>query len=108
VHRTASELFVEAHARYPSMGVSTVYRGLTRLRDLGFVAEILVPGASSAVYERAAPPHAHFRCTRCGTVLDVRYQLSDDVLLQVSEATGTRISDVSLTFHGTCHACSAP
>ncbi len=108
VHRTASELFIEAHARYPSMGVSTVYRGLTRLRDLGLVAEILVPGANSAVYERAAPSHAHFRCTACGTVLDVHYRLSTEVLQEVSEQIDNPISDFSLTFHGTCQACSAP
>ncbi len=78
VHRTAGELFIEAHARYPAMGVSTVYRGLTRLRDLGLIAEIQLPGASSAVYERAVPSHID-----------------------------NPISDVSLTFHGTCQACSA-
>lgn len=108
VHRTASELFIEAHEKYPAMGVSTVYRGLMRLRDLGFVAEIFLPGASSAVYERAAPPHAHFRCTQCGTVEDVRYSLSGEVLQEISRRIAGTISDVSLTFHGTCTACARP
>jgi len=106
VHRTAGELFIEAHARYPSMGVSTVYRGLMRLRDLGLIAEIQLPGASSAVYERAAASHAHYRCTSCGTVLDVQYRLSSDVLLQVAAQIDNPISDFSLTFHGTCRACT--
>jgi Fe2+ or Zn2+ uptake regulation protein len=107
VHRTAGELFIEAHARYPAMGVSTVYRGLTRLRDLGLIAEIQLPGASSAVYERAVPSHAHYRCSTCGTVLDVPYRLSSEILQQVAAQIDNPISDVSLTFHGTCQACSA-
>ncbi len=107
MHRTAGELYIEAHARYPAMGVSTVYRGLTRLRDLGLVAEIQLPGASSAVYERAVPSHAHYRCSTCGTVLDVPYRLSSEILQQVAAQIDNPISDVSLTFHGTCQACSA-
>ena len=48
-HLTMNELFVEASARQPGIGHSTVYRGLIRLRQLGLISEILVPGAASAI-----------------------------------------------------------
>lgn len=105
-HRTVNALYVAAHKRHPGIGVSTVYRGLARLRDLGLVSEILVPGAGSAVYEKAASPHAHFRCSSCGDVQDVAYRLPSRVLRQLSSAQACEITDVTLAFHGICHACA--
>jgi len=106
-HRTASEVYASARERHPGIGVSTVYRGLTRLRDLGLVAEIVVPGAGSAVYEKAAPEHAHFRCSACADVQDVAYRLPGQVMRRLSLANENRISGASLTFHGLCRTCAA-
>lgn len=106
-HRTASDVYAAARERHPGIGVSTVYRGLTRLRDLGLVAEIVVPGAGSAVYERAAPAHAHFRCSACADVQDVAYRLPSAVLRRLSLANENRITGVSLAFHGLCRGCAA-
>jgi len=106
-HRTAHELYVEAHKRFPTMGISTVYRGLARLRDMGLVEEIVVPGGDSAVYERAAPPHTHFHFSSCGDVQDVAYQLPSNVLRRLSRAQANQITDVSVTFHGICRGCAS-
>ncbi|HTU83460.1 MAG TPA: transcriptional repressor [Candidatus Acidoferrales bacterium] len=105
VHLTTSELHLRARRRRPSIGFSTVYRGIARLRDLGLIDEIVVPGSEAAVYEQAAVPHAHFRCVSCGRVDDVEYRLTQHTLTALAKQTGARIDDVSLTLHGLCRSC---
>lgn len=104
-HLTTAELFARAKRRRPAIGFSTVYRGVVRLRDLGIIDEIVIPGSDSAVYEPAGPPHAHFRCTACGEVEDVDYRLPAPTLAALSKQTGADVRDVTLTLHGVCRAC---
>jgi Fe2+ or Zn2+ uptake regulation protein len=105
VHLTTSALFTLAKKRRPAIGFTTVYRGVQRLRDLGLIDEIVVPGSDAAVYEPAGAPHAHFRCVRCGLVEDVDYRLAPQTVSALARATGARIDEVSVTLHGECRAC---
>ena len=76
-HLTPSEIYAKALKRRPGIGFSTVYRGLERLRDLGLVSELYVPGVDAATYEPSGPRHAHFRCSECGEIEDVAYAIPD-------------------------------
>lgn len=105
VHLTTNELYARAKRRRPAIGFSTVYRGIARLRDLGLIDEIVVPGSDAAVYEPSAEPHAHFRCSRCGTVQDVEYALPAQTVAAIASQTGAHIVNVTLTLHGECEAC---
>ena len=106
-HLTMTDVFARAAERRPGIGYSTVYRGLVRLRDLGMIAEIVVPGADSATYEPVGPHHAHVRCTRCGTIDDVTYALPARVLRSVAQQTGYVVEAGAVTFQGRCGACRA-
>jgi Fe2+ or Zn2+ uptake regulation protein len=105
VHLTTSDVFARAKSRRPAIGFSTVYRGIQRLRDLALIDEIVVPGADAAVYELASPTHAHFRCDRCGTVVDVAYKITARAVAELAKASGARIDEAKLTLHGLCRAC---
>jgi len=106
-HLTTAELFARARAQRPAIGFSTVYRSIQRLRDLGLIDEIVVPGADAAVYELAGAPHAHFRCDRCGAVEDVAFKISPRTIVGIGQATGARIDEATLTLHGLCATCRA-
>jgi Fe2+ or Zn2+ uptake regulation protein len=105
-HLTMARLFELARERRPSIGFTTVYRALTRLRDLRLVSELAIPGAASAVYEPASHPHAHFRCTQCGRVDDVHYTLPASTTSRISSDNGFEIDSVELSLHGRCRACA--
>ena len=107
-HLTMAELFAQTSLRRPGIGFSTVYRGIVRLRDLGLISEIVVPGALSATYEPAAERHAHFLCTSCGTIEDVDYRLPPRVLRAVAEKSGVAVSAGLVNFEGQCAACAGP
>ncbi len=74
-HLTPTDIYAKAVERRPGIGISTVYRGLERLRDLGLVSELQVPGLDAATYEPSGPRHAHFRCSDCGEIEDVAYAI---------------------------------
>ncbi len=106
VHATVGEVFAVARQRRPRIGFSTVYRALARLRDLGLVAEVRVPGRGPAVYEPSRSSHAHFLCDRCGTVDDVDYALPAPILDEIAQRCGKGIAGAFLTLHGTCARCA--
>jgi Fe2+ or Zn2+ uptake regulation protein len=106
-HLTMPEVFALAAERRPGIGYSTVYRGLGRLRDLGLIAEIVVPGADAATYEPLAPKHAHVRCRECGRIDDVAYSLPPRVLRSVAAASGYAIDGGTVTFEGRCSVCES-
>ena len=105
-HATVGEVFAAARQRRPRIGFSTVYRALARLRDLGLVAEVRVPGRGPAVYEPSRSSHAHFLCDRCGTVDDVDYALPSSILDEIAQRCGKGIAGAFLTLHGTCARCA--
>lgn len=105
-HLTPAEIHAQALARRPGIGLTTVYRGLERLRDLGLIAEVSVPGATAARYEPAGPRHAHFRCSSCSTVHDVAYALPARTIATLASQHGFTIESESITFEGRCARCA--
>jgi Fur family transcriptional regulator, ferric uptake regulator len=104
-HLTSSEIYAQALKRRPGIGFSTVYRGLERLRDLGLVSELNVPGVDAATYEPSGPRHAHFRCSECGEIEDVAYAIPARTLKTLALEHGFKIESERVTFEGRCAAC---
>lgn len=104
-HLTMADVFKTATRRRPGIGYSTVYRGLVRLRELGLISEIAVPGSEGATYEPFGPAHAHFRCIGCGSIEDVAYALSPHVLRKVTREHGFEVTAGTVTFEGRCGHC---
>jgi Fe2+ or Zn2+ uptake regulation protein len=106
-HLTPSEIHMKALARQPGIGLTTVYRGLERLRDLGLISEVSVPGAPAATYEPAGPQHAHFRCTVCNGIEDIAFALPKRTIANLAAERGVTIESESVTFGGRCASCSS-
>jgi Fe2+ or Zn2+ uptake regulation protein len=104
-HLTAQEIWVRARAFQPRIGFATVHRGLIRLHELGAVMKIDVPGEASAVYEPAAGPHAHFRCSGCGAIHDLEFAVPAATVRALSEKHGVAIENEAVTFTGRCAGC---
>jgi Fur family ferric uptake transcriptional regulator len=106
-HLTPTDIYAKAVERRPGIGISTVYRGLERLRELGLVAELYVPGVDAATYEPSGPRHAHFRCSACGAIEDVAYAIPPRTLKALALEHGFAIDSERVTFEGCCAACRA-
>jgi len=107
-HLTPSDLLALARFRRPRFGYATLYRALGRLRDLGLVAEVSLPGADAAVYEAVASEHAHFRCARCGLIADVPFALSPATLREIATRERIDVTGAAISFNGVCADCRVP
>jgi len=105
-HLTAQQIWVRARARQPRIGFATVQRGLIRLHELGAVMKIDVPGEASAVYEPAASPHAHFRCSRCGLLTDFDFAVPTETVSILARKHNVAIDSETVTFTGRCAGCA--
>ena len=104
-HLTAQQIWARARAQRPRIGFATVHRGLLRLHEMGAVMKIAVPGEASAIYEPAAAPHAHFRCTGCGAIEDLDFALPAETLASLSRRNGIAIEREEITLSGRCKNC---
>lgn len=105
-HAPAGEIYSAAKRLKSGIGYSTVYRALDRLRAMGLVSEVRVPGNSSALYEAVRESHAHFRCERCGQIDDIDYELPVAEADAVARQAGVAVMTVTLTFNGLCAGCT--
>ena len=106
-HLTPAQIYTKALKRRPGIGFSTVYRGLERLRDLGLISELRVPGVEAATYEPSGPRHAHFRCSECGEIEDVAYVVPPRTLKTLAMQHGFTIENERVTFEGRCTDCGS-
>ena len=68
-HQTAEELAAVVQKRAPDIHLSTIYRNLEDLQELGVVVHAHL-GHGPSTYHLAASAHGHFVCEACGVVIE--------------------------------------
>ena len=70
-HISAEEIHTRVTSKYPNINISTVYRTLELLKELGLVYELDL-GAGQVRYHPAEKGHHHHLvCQKCGTTIDI-------------------------------------
>ncbi len=108
-HPTAEEIYQRARQRAPDLNLSTVYRTLRWLEDLGVVGTQRFEGERPQ--ERfdpavsAQPEHHHFRCRLCNTIIEFPAPLLEVLKQDFITHYGGTIESASLIFYGLCESC---
>ncbi|MDI9472258.1 MAG: transcriptional repressor [Tissierellia bacterium] len=106
-HHLSAEEIYEALAKIePSTAISTVYRTVRLLEDLGFLAGVdLGDGMRRYEWVHCRTLHHHLVCTECLGVEEV----SAEVLLELREIifqeSGFCLDEREVTFTGICNKC---
>lgn len=106
-HLSAEDVFNEAKAKYPNIGIATVYRTLEKLAGLNILYKTVFEGGRYR-YELAASDehqHHHIICLACGAISEVEDDLLH-ILEKRLEDKGFRVVDHELKFYGYCPRCS--
>ncbi|MBL7084652.1 MAG: transcriptional repressor [Candidatus Omnitrophica bacterium] len=114
-HLSAEDIYLTVHKIYPTVGLTTVYRTLELLVQMGLVFKFDF-GDGRARYELAIGPkgirhHHHLVCTTCGRVIDYTDFIDDEVeLLQQTERGLSKKYNFNITnhvmqFYGLCDKC---
>lgn len=105
-HVTAEELAGAVQAQLPDVHLSTIYRTLERLEDLGVIEHVHL-GHGRAVYHLSDERHQHLVCDQCGWVTAVPPGLLDDVAQTVKRRHGFVLDPSHFSLGGLCKDCAA-
>ena len=104
-HLDAHELYRLASERNPRLSLSTVYRTMNLLRDLGLVNEVHL-GEEHHHYELRPPSeHCHLICANCGKVVEIDCELIEQLKRTVAEQHDFAITEAQVDLVGLCGDC---
>jgi Fur family ferric uptake transcriptional regulator len=105
-HVTADELAATVQGQLPDVHLSTIYRTLERLEELGFIEHVHL-GHGRAIYQLADDRHHHLVCDRCGWVTGVPADLLDEVAANVKKRYDFVLDPSHFSLGGFCRECAA-
>lgn len=103
-HPTADTVYENMKQIYPNISLGTVYRNLALLTDLGEIQKLSSFGGADR-YDGRITPHCHFMCTRCGCVIDLDLEDSEQLLQTAETHFKGKITGYSARFFGLCEDC---
>jgi len=105
-HGTPEEILTEVQRTATGVNLSTVYRNLEVLEEVGLVTHAHIGHGAPTYHSVDDHVHIHLVCDRCGTVESVDATIADPFLDELRTRTGF-VTDVShVALHGTCSGCS--
>ncbi len=104
-HLDADEIYRRARERKPRLSLSTVYRTLQALKNLGLVEELHFDDAHHHYEVKPSAEHHHLVCLGCGKVVEFHIPLSRYIKRNVAEAKDFEIAATELRMTGYCSKC---
>ncbi|MEP6665307.1 MAG: Fur family transcriptional regulator [Nocardioidaceae bacterium] len=105
-HATPEEAFSWVIERASGVNISTIYRTLELLEEVGLVKHAHLSHGAPTYHAAAAPEHVHLICRRCGRITEVAPDAVAPLLDQLRTDEGF-VADVShLTVFGECKECT--
>lgn len=104
-HISAEEIHTKAHVRYPYMNISTVYRTLELLKELGLVAETDLGGGRLVYHPAGKAHHHHLVCRKCGKVQDIDRSVFERLRDELRDRYGFNAEFEHMGVFGICEAC---
>jgi Fur family transcriptional regulator, ferric uptake regulator len=105
-HVTVDDLASRVHDRLPDVHVTTVYRFLDTLEEMGLVSHVHL-GHGPAVYHLSDRPHAHVVCDSCGAVGAIDEALLDAWSGELRTSVGFTLVEQHFALAGRCDRCAA-
>lgn len=103
-HLDAEEIYRLAKPKAPRLSLSTVYRTIKALKEVGLVEELHL-GEEHHHYEIKEVGHHHLICQGCGKVIEFECPFSGELRQGLSEEYGFEITGVHLDLMGYCTEC---
>lgn len=103
-HPTATEVFLKAKKRVPTISLATVYNCLETLVECGLAKQVNVEREATR-YCPNLSEHGHFVCDSCGIVSDIPVAKGGSLTQFLKVPTGFSVNHCEITLRGTCPAC---
>ncbi|MFI6602803.1 Fur family transcriptional regulator [Nonomuraea sp. NPDC050536] len=104
-HATPEEICAKVRETARGVNISTVYRTLELLEELGMVTHTHLGHGAPTYHLAAEADHVHLVCRGCDEVIEVRPQMAEGLVKALDEELGF-VTDVRhLTVFGRCKNC---
>ena len=104
-HPSASHLYDQLQAQFPTTSPGTVYKTLSLLKDLDEVLELGFSDDDNRYDGNMPYPHPHLICVRCRKITDPEVSLAQNLVQEVARQSRFRIVGHRLDFYGLCPDC---
>lgn len=106
-HATADDVHRAVGDTDPELNLSTVYRTLALLTDLGVIQQVNLADRTTVYHSKAVQAHVHLVCGRCGRVTDAEPGHFSALAGGLERTYGFDIDLERLVVSGTCRRCRA-
>lgn len=106
-HVTADDLAAVVQRSAPDIHISTIYRTLDALENLGLVDHVHL-GHGRAIYHLTDQPHQHLVCEGCGAVVEVPDSTFAELGDQLRRRYAFTIRSSHFAVLGRCATCEPP
>ncbi|WP_327087831.1 transcriptional repressor [Nonomuraea sp. NBC_01738] len=104
-HATPDEICVKVRETARGVNISTVYRTLELLEELGMVTHTHLNHGAPTYHLASEADHVHLVCRDCGSVGEVALEMADGLVKGLDEAKGFAADARHLTVFGQCKDC---
>lgn len=100
-HPSADKVYEEVKKIVPKISFSTVYRNLNQLVEQKLIKKISLDG-EKYIFDDVMENHAHFYCTKCGTLEDI--WVSDEISI-FRQKLDYQVQSIEVVVKGICNKC---
>jgi len=104
-HRDAREIYKLAAEKQPRISLSTVYRTIRRLKEMGLVEELHFSEAHHHYEMKQSPETCHLVCQDCGQVIEFDYRLTPSLKKRIAEEKNFSVTGGEIELTGLCSEC---
>lgn len=104
-HPSASQLHEQLREQYPTTSLATVYKTLSRMKEMGEVLELGFSDDDNRYDGNEPSPHPHLICIQCRKIIDPEVALFRGLTQEVAASTGFKILRYRLDYYGICPDC---
>jgi len=104
-HLDAREIHRRALTKTPSLNLSTVYRNLQKLTELGLIEEFHFDEDHHHYEAKPITEHHHLICLGCGRIVEFDYNLARYVTKNVTGAANFLVIKSEVYMTGYCPDC---
>lgn len=104
-HATPDEVLAEVRQHSQAVNISTVYRTLEVLEQLGLVKHAHLSDRAPTYHSVGGHEHFHLVCRKCEQVTSVEDHEADEFVARIRATHGFKADVGHLTVHGLCATC---
>jgi Fur family peroxide stress response transcriptional regulator len=103
-HPTADDIYRRIVKRIPNISFDTVNRTLSTFAEIGLTKVVEGYGQAKR-YDPDMGAHHHFRCVRCGCIIDFHNKDYDDIAVPAEIGERFTVTSKKVVLEGLCGRC---